>query len=46
MNCESIENISTEKHTNGKGLIGRDIPVLIWSEDFVMQDDTGIIFLD
>jgi heat shock protein HtpX len=22
------------------------VPGLIWSEDFVMQDDTGIIFLD
>jgi Zn-dependent protease with chaperone function len=27
-------------------IIGRGIPGLIWSEDFVMQDDTGIIFLD
>jgi heat shock protein HtpX len=27
-------------------IIGRGIPGLIWSEDFVMQDETGIIFLD
>jgi len=27
-------------------IIGRGIPGLIWSEDFVMQDDTGILFLD
>ena len=27
-------------------IIGRGIPGLIWSEDFVMQDGTGIIFLD
>lgn len=25
---------------------GRGIPGLIWSDDFMMQDDTGIIFLD
>ena len=27
-------------------IIGRGVPGLIWSEDFVMQDETGIIFLD
>ncbi|MGA1875964.1 MAG: M48 family metalloprotease [bacterium] len=27
-------------------IIGRGMPGLIWSEDFVLQDDTGIIFLD
>jgi heat shock protein HtpX len=27
-------------------IIGRGVPGLIWSEDFVMQDDTGIIVLD
>ncbi|MBL7130788.1 MAG: M48 family metalloprotease [Candidatus Omnitrophica bacterium] len=27
-------------------IIGRGIPGLIWSEDFVLQDKTGIIFLD
>lgn len=27
-------------------VIGRGVPGLIWSEDFVMRDDTGIIFLD
>jgi len=27
-------------------IIGRGVPGLIFSEDFVMQDDTGIIFLD
>ncbi|MEW6607519.1 MAG: M48 family metalloprotease [bacterium] len=27
-------------------IIGRGVPGLIWSEDFVMQDSTGIIFLD
>ncbi|NOZ68220.1 MAG: M48 family metalloprotease [Deferribacteres bacterium] len=27
-------------------IIGRGIPGLVWSEDFVLQDDTGIIFLD
>ena len=27
-------------------IIGRGIPGLVWSEDFVMQDETGIIFLD
>ena len=27
-------------------IIGRGVPGLIWSEDFVMQDDTGIIFMD
>ncbi|MDD5730957.1 MAG: M48 family metalloprotease [Candidatus Omnitrophica bacterium] len=27
-------------------IIGRGVPGLIYSEDFVMQDDTGIIFLD
>lgn len=30
-----------------KGIvIGRGVPGLIWSEDFVMQDRSGIIFLD
>ncbi len=27
-------------------IIGRGIPGLVWSEDFVLRDDTGIIFLD
>ncbi len=27
-------------------IIGRGKPGLVWSEDFVLQDDTGIIFLD
>jgi len=27
-------------------IIGRGIPGLIWSEDFVMRDATGILFLD
>jgi heat shock protein HtpX len=27
-------------------IIGRGVPGLIFSEDFVLQDDTGIIFLD
>jgi Zn-dependent protease with chaperone function/Zn-finger nucleic acid-binding protein len=27
-------------------IIGKGIPGLIWSEDFVMQDQTGILFLD
>ena len=27
-------------------IIGKGVPGLIWSEDFVMQDDTGIMFLD
>lgn len=27
-------------------IIGRGVPGLIWSEDFVLQDNTGIIFLD
>lgn len=27
-------------------IIGRGIPRLIWSEDFVLQDETGIMFLD
>ena len=27
-------------------VIGRGVPGLIWSEDFVIQDDTGILFLD
>ncbi|MFC1557788.1 M48 family metalloprotease [candidate division KSB1 bacterium] len=27
-------------------IIGRGIPGLIWSEDFVLQDGSGIIFLD
>lgn len=27
-------------------IIGRGIPGLIWSEDFVIQDETGIVFLD
>ncbi len=27
-------------------IIGRGVPGLIWSEDFILQDDTGIIFLD
>ncbi|MBN2373228.1 M48 family metalloprotease [bacterium] len=27
-------------------VIGRGVPGLIWSEDFVLQDETGIIFLD
>jgi len=26
-------------------IIGRGIPGLIWSEDFVLQDETGIIFV-
>ncbi len=27
-------------------VIGKGVPGLIWSEDFVLQDETGIIFLD
>ncbi len=27
-------------------LVGRGVPGLIWSEDFVLQDKTGIIYLD
>jgi Zn-dependent protease with chaperone function/Zn-finger nucleic acid-binding protein len=27
-------------------LIGKGVPGLIWSEDFVLQDETGIMFLD
>lgn len=27
-------------------VIGRGVPGLIWSEDFVLRDDSGIIFLD
>jgi Zn-dependent protease with chaperone function len=27
-------------------IIGRGVPGLIWSEDFVMQDKSGILFLD
>jgi len=27
-------------------IIGRGVPGLIWSEDFVLQESTGIIFLD
>ncbi len=27
-------------------IIGRGVPGLIWSEDFVLQDNTGIMFLD
>lgn len=27
-------------------IIGRGVPGLIWSEDFVLQDKTGIVFLD
>jgi len=27
-------------------IIGRGVPGLIWSEDFVLQDNSGIIFLD
>jgi heat shock protein HtpX len=27
-------------------IIGRGVPGLIWSEDFIMQDETGIMFLD
>lgn len=27
-------------------IIGRGVPDLIWSEDFVLQDKSGIIFLD
>jgi heat shock protein HtpX len=27
-------------------IIGKGVPGLVWSEDFVMQDDSGIIFLD
>jgi hypothetical protein len=27
-------------------IIGKGVPGLIWSEDFVMQDESGIIFLD
>lgn len=27
-------------------IIGRGVPGLIWSEDFVLQDESGIIFLD
>jgi heat shock protein HtpX len=30
---------------NGK-IVGKGVPGLIWSEDFVIQDETGIIFLD
>jgi heat shock protein HtpX len=27
-------------------VVGKGVPGLIWSEDFVLQDETGIIFLD
>ena len=27
-------------------IIGKGVPGLIWSEDFVIQDPTGILFLD
>ena len=27
-------------------LIGRGVPGLLWSEDFVLQDKSGIIFID
>ncbi|MBI3332689.1 MAG: M48 family metalloprotease, partial [Candidatus Omnitrophica bacterium] len=27
-------------------IIGRGVPGLIWSEDFVLQDESGILFLD
>lgn len=27
-------------------IIGKGVPGLIWSEDFVLRDETGIIFLD
>ena len=27
-------------------IIGRGVPGLIWSEDFILQDETGIIFID
>ncbi len=27
-------------------IIGKGVPGLIWSEDFVMRDGTGILFLD
>ncbi len=27
-------------------VVGRGVPGLVWSEDFVLQDDSGIIFLD
>jgi hypothetical protein len=27
-------------------IIGKGVPGLVWSEDFVMRDDTGLIFLD
>ncbi|MBU0468414.1 MAG: M48 family metalloprotease [Candidatus Omnitrophica bacterium] len=27
-------------------IIGRGVPGLIWSEDFILQDETGIIFMD
>jgi len=27
-------------------IIGRGVPGLIWSEDFVLQDNSGIVFLD
>jgi len=27
-------------------IIGRGVPGLVWSEDFVMRDGTGILFLD
>lgn len=27
-------------------IVGRGVPGLIWSEDFILQDETGIIFID
>jgi Zn-dependent protease with chaperone function/Zn-finger nucleic acid-binding protein len=27
-------------------IIGRGVPGLVWSEDFILQDNTGIMFLD
>ena len=27
-------------------IVGRGIPGLVWSEDFILQDETGILFLD
>lgn len=41
-----VSNIRPVPCTLQGTVIGRGVPGLIYSEDFVMQDETGIIFLD
>jgi Zn-dependent protease with chaperone function len=41
-----VSPVRTVKATLTGKIIGKGVPGLVWSEDFVIQDPTGILFLD